>query len=128
MVPNPDSTTALVYVMVVEDEALVRLLLAERLRESGFSVIEAGRADEALTYIEAGGRVDLVFTDINMPGPINGIDLAREIRIRFPAIPVILTSGAHREEGLGLFIPKPYELEDAVAAVLEALRHNRPEL
>jgi len=127
MVPNPESATASASVMVVEDEALVRLLLAERLRECGFSVIEAARADEALTYIEAGGRVDLVFTDINMPGPINGVDLAREIRIRFPAIHVILTSGAQRAEGLGLFIAKPYELEDAVAAVLEALRLNRPE-
>lgn len=68
MVPSPQLSTASAHVMVVEDDPLVRLVLAEGLRDAGLNVIEAARADEALTYIEAGGLVDLVFTESTCRG------------------------------------------------------------
>jgi hypothetical protein len=65
-----------VRILVVEDEVLIRALIAEELRLEGFSVIEADRADDALTYIKAGAQVDLVFSDIQTPGSLNGLQLA----------------------------------------------------
>jgi CheY-like chemotaxis protein len=124
MLPEPDRRPAPVSILIVEDEVLIRLLLADELRLAGFSVIEAANADEALAYVKSGGKVDLVFSDIEMPGAINGLALARELRERWPAIPVILTSGSvssHAAESLGWFIAKPYTLERAVALVIETL-------
>ncbi len=111
-------------VLVVEDEALIRLLVADALRDAGFAVVEAARADEALTYIEAGGQVDLVFTDVHMPGFVNGLDLARQLRARFPSLPVIITSGnlgPHLPDPPGVFIPKPYDPHRVLAVVCETL-------
>ena len=74
-------------ILVVEDEALVRVLIAEGLRLEGFSVIEADRADEALTYIKAGEQVDLVFSDIRMPGSLDGLQLAEYSATNIPTFP-----------------------------------------
>ena len=70
MVPQPRLRLRTALILVVEDEVLVRVLVAEELRLAGFSVIEAGRADEALTFIKADEQVDLVFSDIRMPGSL----------------------------------------------------------
>ena len=67
MVPQPLQPARTARILVIEDEVLTRALIAEELRLAGFSVIEADRADDALTYIKAGKQVDLVFSDIQMP-------------------------------------------------------------
>jgi two-component system, response regulator PdtaR len=111
------------HVLIVEDDVLIRALLADELRDAGLRVIEAANADEALAIFEAGAQVDLLFTDIQMPGSMNGVELAQRIKDIEPALPIILTSGnagtsaAH----LGSFIPKPYDVDRAVAIVLQFL-------
>ena len=103
---------------------LIRLVTADAFRESGLAVIEAASADEALAYLGAGGPVDLLFSDIDMPGSLNGLDLARRLKATSPALPVILTSGTFMTQDInpvGLFVSKPYSLERAVMLVLEQL-------
>lgn len=110
--PKPRPELPAPRLLVVEDDTLVRLAISEHLRDAGFSVVEAASADEALRYLGAGDRIDLVFTDIQMPGRLDGIGLARQLRRRHPALSVILTSGnAVLPDDLGdsLFIPKPYD-------------------
>ncbi len=88
----PDASAPVI--LVVEDEVFIRFDVADFLRESGFDVIEAGSAQEAVEAIASGARVDLVFSDIQMPGAMNGLGLAIFIRANHPGLPVILTSGA----------------------------------
>jgi CheY-like chemotaxis protein len=124
MVPKADVRRATVRVLVIEDEVLVRTLLAEELREAGFQVVEASHADDALACFNAGVTVDLVFSDVRMPGRLTGLDLARLLRGRYPELPIILTSGnaePKREAGLARFIPKPYSIAYAISAVRAAL-------
>src|SRR3546814_6125781 len=97
-------------VLGAEDDTLVRSAIAEALRDAGFRVMEAASADEALAYLEAAERVDLVFSDIQMPGSLDGFGLARRLRGRHPELPIILTSGnAARPDDMdgALFLPKP---------------------
>jgi signal transduction histidine kinase/CheY-like chemotaxis protein len=113
-------------VLLVEDEDSVAALVAEMLRELGYDVIRAPTAAIALRTLDREPQVALVFSDMVMPGRLNGVDLAREIARRRPDIPVVLTTGfseaaaAAREEGVRLLM-KPYRL-DALAAALEAAR------
>jgi two-component system, response regulator PdtaR len=112
------------------DEVLIRSLLSEELREAGFCVIEAAHAEEAMSYLQAGGDVDLVFTDVRMPGSRSVLDVARDLRGQYPLLPIILTSGNERPPGadtLGPFIPKPYKIDYAVSVVRELLSRDRPD-
>ena len=98
-------------ILVVDDEALLRICVAEQLRTVGYTVIEAANADEALAAL-CRDDVHLVFSDIQMPGSMNGADLARVIRSRFPMIKVVLTSGVVAAVNDGEhdgFFPKPYD-------------------
>jgi len=85
--------TRSVAVLVVEDEPLLRLLTVESLTSSGFSVLEAGNADAALAMIEEHPEITVLFSDIDMPGSMDGIALARVVRDRWPPIRLLLTSG-----------------------------------
>jgi len=119
MVPAPDTKMLPVQVLLVEDETLIRKSVAGELVESGFQVVEASSALEALAYIEAGGKVDVVLTDIHMPGPLNGLDVAEYFRRSFPEIPVVITSGNAGPRTLGFeFLPKPYTPLEAVGLIL----------
>jgi CheY-like chemotaxis protein len=80
-------------VLVVEDEILIRVVASDELREHGYTVIEAATADEALSVLSGPTRVDLVITDIKMPGTVDGIALARHIRAAFPFIKIVVVSG-----------------------------------
>jgi CheY-like chemotaxis protein len=85
-------------------------------------VIEADRADDALTYIKAGEQVDLVFSDIQTPGSLDGLQLAETLRGKYPDIPVILTSGNADPKHVGIlgtFIPKPYDATQIIALISE---------
>jgi DNA-binding response OmpR family regulator len=79
-------------VLVVEDEILIRGTVAEDLREAGFTVIEAATAAEAIAVFGSGGSVDVVFS--GMPGPMDGLGLARWISLHHPGVCILLTSGA----------------------------------
>ncbi len=83
-------------VLVVEDEILLRLDLAEELRAHGYAVIEAASADEAREILAARPEVDVVLTDVQMPGTMDGVALARLIGERWPAVKVVVISGAWR--------------------------------
>jgi CheY-like chemotaxis protein len=129
MVPQERLWSRPARVLVVEDEALIRALIAEELRLEGFSVIEAGRADEALTYIKAGEQVDLIFSDIRMPGLLDGLQLAEILRDNYPDIPVILTSGnvPPRHDGIVVaFVPKPYDVTQTIALMSAILAQRAP--
>jgi CheY-like chemotaxis protein len=111
-------------VLLVEDEPLVRALLAEELRNHGLSVVEAADADEAWAYIQMGGHVDLVFSDVTMPGMINGIELVRRVKAQYPEVKTIVTSGYAGPVNVaevGVFLPKPYRLDVAAKITLQSL-------
>lgn len=124
MVPLPLSSTEPRRVLLVEDDLMVRLITAEGLRDAGLEVAEARNADEALSYLAGGGKVDLLLTDVEMPGPLDGVQLAQRLRARQPDLPMIIVSGRAAPPGaaaLGRFIPKPYNvahLTDVVTALL----------
>src|SRR5690348_159246 len=80
-------------VLVVEDELMVRLPMAEYLRDCGYSVLEAGNAGEAIDVINNCGPVNVVFSDVRMPGAMDGFGLAKWCETHHPDIPVLLTSG-----------------------------------
>jgi DNA-binding NtrC family response regulator len=112
--------------LVVEDELLIRICAACCLADAGFEVIEAADAEEAITALEARADVVLVFTDVNMPGRIDGLDLAWEVSRRRPEIPVIVTSGKEspRDDQIpsgGRFLAKPYAPEALPRIVAQAL-------
>jgi two-component system, response regulator PdtaR len=108
-------------VLIVEDEAMIRSLVAEELEDAGFTVLLAANADEAITILEARLDIHLVFTDIDMPGSMNGLKLAAAVRDRWPPIHIIVTTGKPRPPEImppnALFIPKPYLGRDVVAAM-----------
>jgi CheY-like chemotaxis protein len=100
-------------VLIVEDEALVRMTAADMVEEAGFEVLEATNADEAILLLEARRDITVVFTDIEMPGSMDGLRLAQAVRGRWPPIKIIATSGLYvvRDGDLpsgGLFLAKPY--------------------
>jgi CheY-like chemotaxis protein len=102
------------FVLVVEDEAILRLMAVSVVEDAGFKPIEASNADEAVRIMESRNDIRIVFTDINMPGSMDGMKLAARIRDRWPPVEIILTSGHVAAKDLqlperGLFFPKPYD-------------------
>lgn len=100
--------------LVVEDEPLARMYAASVAQDAGFKVIQAGNADEAILLLEAQSDIRVVFTDIEMPGSMDGLKLAKAIRNRWPPIEVIVTSGRYSVSveqlpSRGRFFPKPYD-------------------
>ena len=101
-------------VLVVEDEPLVRMTAADELEEAGFQVLEATNADEALKVLEArSDEVQVLFTDVHMPGSMDGMALAEQVSQRWPHVLLLISSGyarPHSDEipDHGHFVPKPY--------------------
>jgi CheY-like chemotaxis protein len=111
-------------VLVVEDEFLIRMHAAEMIKEAGFEVVEASNADEAVAILEARLDIAVVFTDIQMPGSMDGLKLARAVRNRWPPIRIVATSGLVnvRTEDLpdgGRFLPKPYSPAQIIGTLRE---------
>ena len=101
-------------VLIVEDDSLVRMLAVEMAEAAGFSALEAADADEAIRFLQAHPDVQVVLTDIDMPGSMDGLELAQAIRHRWPPIQVVVTSGKMRPAPDELpershFLPKPYD-------------------
>ena len=90
---EPDAPTHTGAVLLVEDDDEVACLVTEMLRELGFGVVRVANAEAALGALANGRTVDLLFSDIMMPGAMNGLDLAREAQRRRPGLPILLTSG-----------------------------------
>jgi CheY-like chemotaxis protein len=109
-------------VLVVEDEPLVRMHAAAVIEAAGFDTVEANNADEAIAILEARKDIRIVFTDVEMPGSMDGLRLARAIRDRWPPVELVLTSGryhpgfGHLPER-GQFVPKPYTGDALVTAL-----------
>jgi two-component system, response regulator PdtaR len=107
-------------VLVVEDELLVRNFLQVELEEAGYDVILADNADTAIAILEARTDIHLVFTDIDMPGSMDGLKLAACVRDRWPPIHIIITTGNPRPREIpanALFIPKPYLGQTVISAM-----------
>jgi CheY-like chemotaxis protein len=122
---NPQGQSGLQRILVVEDDILVRLMIAEELRGAGFVVLEAMNADEALTMLEGSSRIDLVMTDVMMPGSIDGLGLAAAVRSKWPRLKIVVASvEAPAWPGPGLadaFIGKPYDPARVVRWIKELL-------
>lgn len=107
-------------VLVVEDEMLIREFVKDELELAGYVVLTAADADAAIETLEARPDIHLVFTDIDMPGSMDGLKLAAFVRDRWPPIHIIVTTGKSRSETIppnALFIPKPYLGPSVVAAI-----------
>jgi CheY-like chemotaxis protein len=102
-------------VLILEDEFLTRCTAAMYLREVGYRVVEAANAAEGMSVLSSGTQVDFVFSDINMPGSLNGLGFAQWLAKHHPTIRILLTSGMDRDSGVatGLaFIAKPYHMDE----------------
>jgi CheY-like chemotaxis protein len=115
-------------ILVVEDEPLLRLHAADVLEDEGFAVAEAADAEAALKVLEERSDVRLLYTDVQMPGALDGIGLARHVHERWPHILLLLTSGRARPERSeipddGRFLAKPYRALELVSQ-MNALLHR----
>ena len=115
------NSQAVQTILVVEDEVFVRMVISDYLRSCGFRVIEAANADEAVTLFEHHEiTIDVVFSDIEMPGSMDGFELAKWVRAHRPTIDVILAGNAPRAANAAADLcesaplPKPYEPQFAV--------------
>ncbi len=113
-------------ILVVEDEAIIRMDAIQMLEDAGFATVEAGNADDAIRILEFRSDIRAVFTDINMPGTLDGMRMAHLVRGRWPPIHLIVTSGLNSpsEQDLpvnGRFIRKPYRPEHVIAILRELL-------
>ena len=108
--------------LVVEDEPISRFHAVNLVEDAGYIAIEAANADEAIAILESRKDIRIVFTDIDMPGSMDGLKLAQAVRDRWPPIELILTSG-HFDLGQdeiperGRFFPKPYRDEEIIASL-----------
>ncbi len=111
-------------VLIVEDDFLIRLHAAQIIEDAGFDVIEASNADEAIAFLEARSDITVLFTDIQMPGSMDGLKLAAAVKGRWPPIKIVATSGLvdvrwdDLPEG-GRFLPKPYDPAQLTATLQE---------
>jgi CheY-like chemotaxis protein len=113
-------------VLVVEDEQLIRMSAMDMVQEAGFEAIPASDADEAIRILESRNDIRAVFTDVQMPGSMDGLRLARVVRSRWPPVALIVTSGRTNvvESDLpsgGRFLRKPYELTHVEGALRQLI-------
>jgi CheY-like chemotaxis protein len=110
-------------VLVVEDEPMMLMDALDLVTEAGYEAVGAKNADEAIHILESRDDIRVVFTDVNMPGSMDGIKLAHAVRNRWPPIEIIVTSGLELEDvqGLlperGVFFPKPYTPAQVASAL-----------
>jgi len=116
-----------IAVLVVEDEPLLRMDIVAALVGEGFTVFEAGNASEAITILSINPDIHALFTDIDMPGSVDGLKLAAFVKDRWPPVEIIVTSGkwklAAEELPLGaIFVPKPYEHAQVIRSIRALLK------
>ena len=122
-------------VLIVESEALIRISAVHMVEDAGFSSLDAGNADEAIEILKRAEHVRLVFTDIRMPGCMDGLELAAFVHAHWPDVRLVVTSGhtvipdSQMPDG-GRFVSKPYDLKRLVAdirAAIDAPKSEPPE-
>ena len=111
-----------IYVLVVEDEFLSRLHAVNLVEDAGYKAVEASNAEEAIAILEARKDIRIVFTDVDMPGTLDGLKLAHAIRARWPPIELIVTSGHFNLSDAdmperGRFFSKPYRDQEIILAL-----------
>jgi CheY-like chemotaxis protein len=99
--------------LIVEDEVLIRMCAVDLAEEAGYTVLEAGDVDVAMAVLAEHGDISLLFTDVNLPGKRDGLDLARHVEAEWPRIRLVIASGKPIPESAGLsakarYLPKPY--------------------
>jgi CheY-like chemotaxis protein len=109
-------------VQIVEDELLISMWVEDALRDVGYTVLNVETADQALVNFESRDDIDILFTDVNMPGSMDGLELAATVRERWPHVKIIVASGrqtisAEAMPPESIFLPKPYLPSDIVGAV-----------
>lgn len=112
-------------ILVVEDEPLQRLMAVDLVEEAGFDVVDVAGAAEAVRVLESRPDIRVVFTDIDMPGALNGMQFAATIRDRWPPIELIIVSGKRKPRAdeipaRGVFFAKPYK-KDEITAVMRQM-------
>jgi DNA-binding response OmpR family regulator len=130
--PHGDQLDRLPTVLIVEDEFVVRMGLADYLQEGGFRVLETVTADEALESVRSGSApIDIVVTDVRTPGKMDGFMLAQWIRLNRPDLPVIVLSGEAVEGRLGgaflageAVFSKPYDERRLLAKIRQLLARS----
>jgi DNA-binding NtrC family response regulator len=114
-------------ILLVEDDALLRISIADHLRSKGYHVIEAGTVIEAATVLSSGASVHVIFSDVDLPGATGGLSFAVWVHAHYPGIPVILTSGVravmptlNTQESVR-FVPKPYDFDKVAHLIAGAI-------
>ena len=113
-------------ILVVEDEMLLRMRVVDMMEDAGYVPVEAIDADEALIILQSRSDIVLMLTDVQMPGSMNGLQLAHAVRERWPPIKIILASGALKLSGSEIptdsrFFGKPLQSDEIVAEMREML-------
>jgi CheY-like chemotaxis protein len=112
-------------VLLVEDEVMIRWAVAEALRADGMLVVEASNAGEAIDAVMGGVRPDILFTDVRMPGHLDGIQLAAFLEASLPGLEVIIASAYFQREDLKFhvnFVSKPYDPKSVAKRIADALK------
>jgi len=115
-----NSANARPVVLVVEDEALLRIYAADLLEEAGFEVVEAASAEAALELMARRPHIRVLFTDIQLPGALDGLELAHKVHEEWPHVRFLVTSGGREPSlipGRGHFLPKPYTRDEVVREI-----------
>lgn len=113
-------------ILVVEDEILIRLALADDLMDAGFLVFQAADADEALKILRSAVTIDLMVTDVWMPGSMDGLQLASHVRANWPQLRIALVSGhvLARPSDVDLFFAKPFVSEMVIESIKQLLEDD----
>ena len=117
---------SVITVLVVEDEPLIRMDICDQLNDLGFNVVEAANADTAIEKLNASADIQVIFTDIDMPGSMDGLKLASAVRDRWPPVRIIITSGQRSVVAADMprdsrFFSKPYMAKAVAAAMREMI-------
>src|SRR6267142_1170134 len=115
-------------VLVVEDEMLLRMRAVDMVEDAGYTSVEAVDADEAVAILESRSDIALMFTDIQMPGSMNGLELAHTVHQRWPPIKIILVSGQVKPATIDIpadsrFHGKPLEAKEMIAEIQSMIGH-----
>jgi CheY-like chemotaxis protein len=114
-------------ILVVDDEEVIRLLAAAFLEDFGFTAVQAWDSASALAILEARSDIRVMFTDINMPGKMNGVELAATVQLRWPSIDLMITSGRGRPlfgvPARCVFFPKPYLMASVISTATSMIEN-----
>ena len=117
-------------VLVVDDEMLLRMRAVDMVEDAGYASVEAVDADQAVAILESRSDIELVFTDIQMPGSMDGMKLAHTVHERWPSIGIILVSGQLKPENVDIpadsrFFGRPLEAHEMIAEMRTMIGRNR---